>query len=71
MSYRLISPGILRDVKLGVRTLGKHPIVTVIAIVTLTLGIGVSAGIFALVNAFWLTTSCGEKSREFCSTLCV
>jgi predicted permease len=54
MPYRLSSLGVLQDVKLGVRALRKHPVVTGVAVVTLTLGIGVSAGIFALVNAFWL-----------------
>ena len=54
MPFRLTTDAALQDVKLGVRSLRKHPIVTGIAIVTLTLGIGVSTGIFALVNAFWL-----------------
>ena len=54
MPFRLSPDAALQDVKLGVRSLRKHPIVTGIAIVTLTLGIGVSTGIFALVNAFWL-----------------
>jgi predicted permease len=54
MPFRLSPDAALQDVKLGVRSLRKYPIVTAIAIVTLTLGIGVSTGIFALVNAFWL-----------------
>jgi hypothetical protein len=54
MSFRSSPDAALQDVKLGVRSLRKHPFVTGIAIVTLTLGIGVSTGIFALVNAFWL-----------------
>jgi len=54
MAFDLSPDTALQDVKLGVRSLRKHPIVTGVAIVTLTLGIGVSTGIFALVNAFWL-----------------
>ena len=54
MDFRLSPDAAVQDVQLGVRSLRKQPIVTAIAIVTLTLGIGVSTGIFALVNAFWL-----------------
>ena len=54
MPFCLSPDSALRDVKLGVRSLRKHPVVAGVAIVTLTLGIGVSTGIFALVNAFWL-----------------
>jgi predicted permease len=66
MPHLLNSLGmILQDVKLGVRILRKHLIVTCVAIVTLTLGIGVSAGIFALVNAFWLRPHVEKNPENF------
>jgi hypothetical protein len=60
MHFRLSPDAALQDLQLGVRSLRKHPIVTGIAIVTLTLGIGVSTGIFALVNACRLPIGCGH-----------
>jgi predicted permease len=60
-----LNSGILQDVKLGVRTLRKYPIVTGLAVVTLTLGIGVSAGIFALLNAFWLRPHVKKNPENF------
>jgi predicted permease len=65
MPFRLSPDAALQDVKLGVRSLRNHPIVTGIAIVTLTLGIGVSTGIFALVNAFWLRPAVEKDPGSF------
>jgi len=52
-----ILPGIessLRDVRYSLRTLAKHPAVTAIAIVSIGLGIGANATIFAMVSRFVL-----------------
>src|SRR5882724_724864 len=45
---------ILQDLRYAVRQLGKAPSFTVIAIVTLALGIGVNSAIFALADATWI-----------------
>ena len=65
MPHRLSSLGISQDIKLGVRTLRKHSLITGVAVVTLSLGIGVSAGIFALVNAFWLRPAVEKDPGNF------
>jgi len=41
-----------RDIRYGIRTLAKHPAVTVIAIASIGLGIGANATIFSMVSRF-------------------
>ena len=42
---------LLQDIKFGVRSLTKSPIFSLVAIVTLGVGIGATTAIFSLVNS--------------------
>jgi predicted permease len=65
MTFQYWLDMLVQDVTFGVRSIRRGPLVAVATVVTLTLGIGLSAGIFALINAIWLRPSVEKDPGRF------
>jgi predicted permease len=56
---------LVQDVTFGVRSIRQNPLVAVATVGTLMLGIGMSAGIFSLINAIWLRPPVEKDPGDF------
>jgi len=56
---------LLQDLRYSVRTLRKHALLSIVVVTTLTLGIGVSAGVFTYYNAEFLRARVDKDFDSF------
>jgi predicted permease len=65
MTIRYWPDTFIQDVRFGVRSIRQSPLVAVATVVTLMLGIGLSTGIFSLINANWLRPHVAKDPGNF------
>jgi hypothetical protein len=53
-----------RDVRYGLRTTRRQPVLTAVATLTLALGIGTNTALFSVISAVMLTPAAGTSSRR-------
>ncbi len=56
---------LVQDSTFGLRSIRQGPLVAAATVVTLTLGIGLSAGIFSFINAIWLRPPVAKDPGSF------
>ena len=59
---------ILQDLRFGLRSLMKHRGFTVVAVITLALGVGANSTIFSVVNSMLLGPGAGYSRRAAVAT---
>ncbi|HUF76800.1 MAG TPA: hypothetical protein VMM35_11010, partial [Longimicrobiales bacterium] len=55
---------LLQDLKFGARMMGRTPVVTVVAVLSLALAIAANAAMFALLNGFLIEPFPYERQHE-------
>jgi predicted permease len=57
--------GLLQDLRFALRTLRKHALLSLVVVATLTLGIGISTGVFTWFNALFLRARVDKDYASF------